>query len=167
MGDNNKQDEVRSLALHIIPAGNAGKTLGHTPDHGTPKSDSRSASTSVDGGEIDVIPHHPLALPTRSPVHFVLGNFLFATFLITLIIFIAFFTLTWFTVLQSARSMNDWVLSNAVGVSLCLHDNEKTSLMITAEIGVDTRSWSSTGSRHRRIIHLMEGCRLRYELHFR
>jgi len=116
-------DEVASLAPHTIPTSRSGKTLGRAPDPGTPKSDSPSARTSVHRDEIDVMPHPP-ALSTRSPVHFVLGNFLFATFLISLIIFIIFFAVTWFTVLQDARLMNDWVHSNVAGVSMCLHDNE-------------------------------------------
>ena len=54
----------------------------------------------------------------RSPVDLVLGNFFLATLLISLIIFIVSFIVTWFTVLRDARSMNGLALSNATGVSL-------------------------------------------------
>ena len=152
--DVNKQDEAVSLALHAIQTSHSWKSLSHTSDR-------------VGGDEIDVILHHPPTLSTRSPVHFVLGNFFFATASISLIIIIIFLGVTWFTVLHDTRSVNDWVLSNVTGVSMRVHYNEQPSLMTAAEVGVDNRPWSSTGPRHKCIIHFMEGCRLQYERHFR
>ena len=90
---------------------------------GNPKSDSRSADTYVDRDEIEVVPL-PSSPSTRPPAHYVLGNFFLATSLISLIIFTIFLTVTWLTVLQDARSMNDRVLSNVTGVSIRLRHNE-------------------------------------------
>jgi len=87
---------------------------------GTPiRSGSWSMDTSINE-EINRVPH-PSAISTQSPVHFVLGNFFFAVFLITLIIFTFFFAVTWFTVFQDAQSITDWILpNNATGVSTCV-----------------------------------------------
>lgn len=102
MDNDNKHDEAVSPAFHPTP---------------TPKSDG-SADTSADEDEINVIPG-PSAFPVQSPVHFVLGNFFFATSLISLTIFTTFLVVTWFTVLRDARSMNHPAFSNATGVSQC------------------------------------------------
>ena len=105
-------------------------------------------------------------IPRPSPVHFVLGNFFLAMLLISLIIFTIFVTVTWFTVLQDTGSMEDWVLSNVTGVSICLHRYERISLTTTAEVGISPRPWSSTGSRYAHVVHFMAGCHLRCKHHF-
>ena len=114
MEDNSEHDEAVSPALHAMPtSSHPGEPIDYTFDPGTPKSNRQSVDTPVNRDEIDETPHsHAL------PVHFVLGNFFIATFSISLIIFLIFFTVTWFAVLQDARSMNDRVLSNVSGVSL-------------------------------------------------
>ena len=84
------------------------------------------------------MPLRPSTTPTRSPVHFVLGNFFFAMFSISLIIF-SFFAVTWLAVLQDVRSMNDRMFSNVTGVRLCLYRNDWTSL--TTVIVVDMDTW--------------------------
>jgi hypothetical protein len=81
------------------------------------KSDELSVDASTEGDEDHT--SSPCTLSIWPPVDFVLGNFFLATFLISLVILIVSFIVTWFTVLRDARSMNDRVLSNATGVSLC------------------------------------------------
>ena len=121
--DNNEHEHgAAPSTLPTTSVNHSGKSSDPTPGPGTPKSDRCSPGASAHQDEI-TIPHPPI-LSARSPVHFVLDNFFFATSLISLTIFIIFFIATWFTVLQDARSMNDRVLSNATGVSLCLYPNE-------------------------------------------
>ena len=89
--------------------------------HGTwfPEPGRLSVGASAEDDETrPMSPSHTLSI--RSPVDFVLGNFFLATFLISLIILIASFIVTWFTVLQDARFVNDRALLNATGVRLCL-----------------------------------------------
>ena len=121
---------------------------------GTPRSSRRSADACVDEDEINAM------LPTPFLVHFVLGNFAFAMFFISLIVFIVFFAVTWLTVLRDARSMVDQVLSNVTGVSLSLCFNGCASLTAVVAVGIDTRPRPSTGSRRIRIIHFVDGRRL-------
>jgi len=119
------------------------------------KSGRRSADACVDEDEINAMPPIPFL------VRFVLGNFAFAMFFISLIVFIVFFAVTWLTVLRDARSMIDQVLSNATGVSLSLCFNRCALLTAIVAIGIDTRPRPSTGSRCIRIIHFVDGRRLR------
>jgi len=128
-----------------------------TPSFRTPMSNNHPADASVDEGEVNTAPH-PSAFSTRSPVQFVLGNFFLAIFLISLIVLLLFSTVTWFTVLQDARSMSD--LSDATGVSLGSCHNEWTLLMAAVEAVIDTRPWPPTGPRCMCIIRFMEGRRL-------
>ena len=58
--------------------------------------------------------------PTPPLVHFFLGKFTLAIFLISLIIFIVVFAVAWLTIFRDARSMSDQVLFNATGVSSLL-----------------------------------------------
>jgi len=78
---------------------------------GIPNFGRGSAEGCADKDEINASP------PTPPLIHFVLGNFFFATFLISLIISIIFFAVTWFTIFHDARLMRDQALSNANGVS--------------------------------------------------
>ena len=120
MGNNGKRNETVFPALRTVSAGRPAKLGDPTPGLETPESDRQPAA---DEGEINTIPR-PSILPTQSPVHIVLGNFFFAMSSISLIIFIIFFVVTWFTVVQDARSTSKWVLSNVTGVSMCLCHNE-------------------------------------------
>ena len=138
MENSNQDDQAVSPAFHTTSAGHSVKPVGHTHRPGTPESDRRPADTPADEDEITQ-PRHS-SLSAQSLVHSVLGNFFFARSLISLIIFIAFFTVTWFTVLQDARSMNDGIFFNTTGVSLCLCRDEWTLLMTVATAGIDTRS---------------------------
>ena len=80
------------------------------------KSGRLPVDTPADEDEDHVIsPSHALSI--RSPIDFVLGNFFLATFLISLIILIVSFIVTWFTVLRDVRSVDDRALSGATGVS--------------------------------------------------
>ena len=99
--------------------------------------------------------------PTPSTVHFVLGKFAFAMSLISLIILIPFFAVAWLTVFRDARSMSDQVLSNATGVSLSPYFNEHALLTVVVVIGINTRTRPSTEPRCIRVIHFMDGPRLR------
>ena len=84
-----------------------------------PKPGLLSVDSSAEGEEAHMVPpSHVLSI--RSPVDIILGNFFLATFLISLIICIVSFIVTWFTVLRDARSINDQTLSNVTGVRLCL-----------------------------------------------
>ena len=155
MGYNDKHGETASPALHTTSTGRSGMLEDPTPSSETSESDRQPAGTLADKSEINAIPR-PSVLSTQSPVHLVLGNFFFATSSISLIVFTIFFAVTWFTVLQDARSMNDWVLSNVTGVSLCLYHDERVSLMTDVAVGVDTRPQPSTGPRCMRTIYFME-----------
>jgi len=99
--------------------------------------------------------------PTPSLIHFVLGNFAFAMLLISLIIFIPFFSVAWLTVFRDAWSMRDQVLSNATGVSLSPYPNERTLLMVVVAVGINTRPRPSAQLRCICVIHIMDGPRLR------
>ena len=113
MGGNNGHDKTTSPPSLATPTSHPGKPI----NPGVPDSD-RSAGTSANEDEINVI-SGPSTPPTRSPAHFVLGNFSLAMALIFLIIFTIFFVVTWFTAVQDARSiMNDRAFINATGVSL-------------------------------------------------
>ena len=122
MDDNNEQAEAVSPAIRPTPVSHSGKpndpALGPASTH---KSDGRFADES--DREIDVIPRSS-TLPTQSPLYFLLGNFFFAMSLISLILSAIFFAVAWFTVVRDARSMNDRMLSNATGVSLCSCHNK-------------------------------------------
>ena len=163
MDSNGKRDETMPPALRTTSVGRSGKLGDPTPYHRTPQSDGRPASTFVNEGEI--IPH-PSILSTRSAIHLVLDNFFFAMSLMSLAVFTCFFAVTWFTVLQDAQSMNDWVLSNVTGVSLCLYHNGRTLLMTVVAVGVDIRPQPSTRPRCVRAIHFMEGRHLWCGNHF-
>ena len=145
--------EVLSPTLQIGPSKRPGDPISLRPA-GTLKSGRRSADACVDEDEINAMP------PTPFLVHFVLGNFAFAMFFISLIVFIVFFAVTWLTVLRDARSMVDQVLSNVTGVSLSLCFNRCASLTAVVAVGIDTRPRPSTGSRCIRIIHFVDGRRL-------
>ena len=119
MGDDSKHDEAAS-PLHATSTGHSESLEDPIPSNGTPKSDSQSVNTFADSDEPNMIPY-PSIHSTQSPVNFALGNFFFAMSWISLIVFTAFSAVTWFTVLQDARSMTDWVLPNATGVSLYLY----------------------------------------------
>jgi len=56
--------------------------------------------------------------PAPSLIHSALGNLAFAMSLISLVIFIICFAMTWLTVLRDARLIKDQVLPNVTGVSL-------------------------------------------------
>jgi len=120
------------------------------PGHSIPLS---PADACADEDEVNAM------LPTTSFIHSVLGNFAFAVFLISLAIFIVFFTATWLTVLQDARSMRDQVLSNMTGVSLPLCFNGCVCVLLTAAaLGINTRPYHPTRSRCICVVHFMEGC---------
>ena len=99
--------------------------------------------------------------PTPSLVYFVLGNFALAMLLISLIILIPSFAVAWLTVFRDARSMSDQVLSNATGVSLSPYFNEHPLLTVVVTIGINTWPRSSAEPRCIRVIHFMDGPRLR------
>jgi hypothetical protein len=127
--------------IPALPAGHSrkpGDPISLSPAE-TLKSSRGSADACVDEDEIDAMS------PTPSLVHFVLGNFAFAMTLISLIVFIAFFAVTWLTVLRDARSMRDQVLSNAAGVSLSFCFNGCALLTVVVAVGINTRPWPSTG----------------------
>lgn len=120
----NRDDEAASCVPTTPTSHLEDPTLGP----GTPKPDTWSAGASPDElRDIDVLPR-PSTTPTRSPVHFVLGNFFFAMFSISLIIFFFFFAITWLTALQDVPSINDQMFSNMSGVSLYLYHNDWTPL---------------------------------------
>ena len=121
------EDLVSTPAVHIsicaevlsstLPTGHSIKSsdpISLSPA-GTSKSGRGYAGARVDEDKINAMPD-----TTPSLIHFVLGNFVLAMFLISLIILIVSFALTWFTVLRDARLMRDQVLSNATGVSISL-----------------------------------------------
>ena len=126
MDDDSKHGEAAS-PLHTTSTGHCDNPGDPIPGDGTPKSDSQSANTFADNDELSMIPY-PSVHSTRSPINFALDNFFFAMSLISLIVFTTFSAVTWFTVLQDARSMNDRVFPNATGVSLCLYQNERALL---------------------------------------
>ena len=107
---------------------------------GTLKPSKEPADACADEGEINVAP------PIPSLVHFALGSFAFAMFLISLITFVVFFAVTWLTVIRDARLMKDQVLSNATGVSLSFYFCGCASLTFVVTIGIDTRPPPSTRS---------------------
>lgn len=159
MDDDSKHDEAAS-PLHTTSTDHSENLGDPIPGNGTPKSDSQSANTFADNDKPNVIPY-PSIHSTQSPVNFALDNFFFAMSLISLIVFTTFSAMTWFTVLQDTRSMTDRVLLNATGVSLCLYQNERALPTIIVAIGIDTRSHLPTGPGRMRVIHFMEGRRLR------
>ena len=162
MDNNDKLDGAVSPAFHTTPTSPSWKPSHHAPNSGAPNSGS-SLDTSANEDDIDVI-FPPSTLSTQSPAHFVLSNFFFAMSLISLILFIIFSTVTWFTVLRDARSMSDQLLSNATGVSLRLY-HMRMVLTTVATVGIDTRPQRSTVSGCMRVIHLMESPRLRRGYH--
>ena len=104
------EDLVSTPAAHVdicaevpSPALSTGDPISYSPA-GIPKSSRGSVDARVNEDGIYAIP------PTPSLVHFVLGNFALAMFLISLIISIVFFAVTWLTVLRDPRSMNDQAL---------------------------------------------------------
>ena len=121
MNKNDKRDEtVSPQVFRTISTSHLGEPSDSTqPGPGTPKSDSLSADTSVDKHEINMIPRPSTPVPSQSPAHPVLGNFLLAISSISLAIFTIFFGVAWFTVVQDARSMGDRIFSNVTGVSPC------------------------------------------------
>ena len=133
------EDLISTPAAHIgicigvlSPALSTGDPISPSPA-GTLKSSKGSVDACVDEGGINPM------YPTPSLVHFVLGNFAFATFLISLIISIVFFAVTWLTVLRDAQSMKDQVLSDATGVSLSPCLNECPLLTVVVAVGINTR----------------------------
>ena len=64
--------------------------------------------------------------PTQSLIHFVLGNFFFAMFSISLTLSIIFFAATWFTVLRNGRLMKDQAHPDPNAVSLHIHVYQHT-----------------------------------------
>ena len=100
---------------------------------GTLKSSRGSADACAGEDEISAVP------PNHSFAHFVLGNFALAMFLISLIIFIVFFAVTWFTVIRDARLMKNQLLSNTTGVSLSFYFYECALLTVVVAIAIDTR----------------------------
>ena len=102
------------------PTGYSGKPSDPALCPGTPKSKSQPLDVSSDEEEIGMIPH-PSASSTQRFAHFVLHNFFIATPLIFLIIFVPFFAVAWFTVLQDAQSMSVQTPSNPTGVSARLN----------------------------------------------
>jgi len=158
---NNKHGEP--IPPTITLTSHSGNPSDPTFSHETTTTGRRPTGAFTNGDEIDTAPH-PSILSAQSPVHFLLGNF-FAMPLISLIIFIIFITVTWFTVLQDARSVNDRILSNATGEPVFTPSSERASLITFAELGVDTRSWPSTGSRYKRIVRFLESRHLRCERH--
>jgi len=112
------------------------------------------ADACVDEDEANIL------LPTPSLIHSVLGNFAFAVFLISLAILVVFFTATWLTVLQDARSMRDQVLSKVTGVSLPLCFNGCVLLTAAVALGINTRPHHTTGSRCICVVHFVEGRRM-------
>jgi len=109
------EDLVSTPAAHI---GICAEVLSPTLSTGNPISHSPagrgSAGACVDEDEINAMS------PAPSLIHFVLGNFVFAMFLISLIVFVVSFAVAWLTVLPDARSMRNQVLSSATGVSISL-----------------------------------------------
>ena len=99
--------------------------------------------------------------PTPSLVHFVLGNFAFAMFLISLTIFIVFFAVAWLTILRDARSIGDQVLSNATGVSISLLQRVCFTNGHRRAAGINARPRPPTGPRCIRVIHFVDGPYLR------
>ena len=162
MGDDSKHDEAVFPTIHSTTStGPSEKPSDPSPGPETPKSDCQPTHTFADEDEINTVAH-PSIHSTQSPVHFVLGHFFFAMSLISLIVFATFSAVTWFTVLQDARSMSYRVLPNATGVSLCIYHNEWTLLTIAAAIGINTRPYPTVGPGCMRAIHFMEGRRLRW-----
>jgi len=144
----------------VSPIGHAtsivySRNHGHlAPGLGTPKSDCQSVGTSANDA-IDIAPR-PSALNIQSSIRFVLGNFFIAMLLISLIIFVIFFAVTWF-ILRDVRSLNLQVFSNSTGVSpFQLHHGERTPLMTVVVIVIDPRRRPSAGSRGVRFIHFVE-----------
>jgi hypothetical protein len=131
-------DEGVSPALDTTSTNDSRKPSDPALSAGILKSSGRSVDTSAEEDKGRMI-SPSRALPAQSPVDFVLGNFFLATFLISLTISIVVLIVTWFTVLRDARSMNDRVLSNATGVSLCLYHSWWTLLTVVAAVGSDTR----------------------------
>jgi len=74
-----------------------------------------SAGAHSNEDEVDSLPHTPFL------VHFVLGNFFLAMFLVSLTIFTLLLNMTWFTVLRDARLMRDQAFSNTARVSYHLY----------------------------------------------
>ena len=147
MDHDSRHDETVSPTLRTTPTNHSGKPDDHIVGPGTPKSNSRSVDTSADEDDrkINMTPRSS-ALSTRSPVHFVLGNFFFAMFLISLVISVIFFAVAWFTVLRDAWSMDHPVPYNGTGVSQSLYHSGWTLLMTVVNVaaGVDTRPQPST-----------------------
>ena len=159
--DNNKLGAVTPPTLHITSLRRSRKRcVDSTPGLGTPKSDDQPVDTFAGAEDATDATLRPPTLYTRCSIHFVLGNFFVAIPLISLIIFVIFFAVTWF-VLWDARSLNLRVFSNSTGVSLCLYHDERTSLMAFVVIVVNTRRQPSTGSRGICIIYFMECPHLR------
>jgi len=126
---------------------------------GTFKSSGGSAGARVNEDEINAMPG-----PTPSLVHFVLGNFILAMFLISLIIFIVFFAVTWLTVLRDARLMKDQVLSNATGVSISLLQR-CALLTVIVVVGISARPHPPTKPRYIFVVHFMDSPCLRSAHH--
>jgi len=97
------------------------------------KSSRRSAGACAGQSEINVVSRIPFL------VNFILGNFAFAMFLISLVTSIVFFAVAWFTVIRDARLMRDQILSNATGVSLFFYLYRCALLTLVVAIGIDIR----------------------------
>jgi len=146
--------EVSSPAL---PAGHSSQPGNHVSPSPAGTFEFSRGSAGV-GDEIDAMP------PTPSLIHFVLGNFAFAMFLIFLLIFIVFFVVTWLTVLRDARLVRDQVHSNVTGVSIsCFNGCALLTVVVTVDI--NNRPRPPTGPQCIRVIQFMDGPRLRSAHH--
>ena len=168
MDENDKHDKTVSPQVFLTTSTSRLGKPSNTAQPGlkSPNSSSLSVDTSVDEDEINTIPRPSTPVPGRSPVHFVLGNFLLAISSISFTIFTIFFTVIWFTVLQDARSVSHRDFSNVTGVSPCSYRNNLAFLMTVVVAGVDTRSQPPTGPRYMCIIHFVGGRHLRCVRHF-
>lgn len=133
--DHGYNHNAMSPVPRMTSIGHLEKPMAGDHSLGTPiKSGNRSVDGTSVEEEINGI-SRPSTISTQSPIHFVLGNFVFAVLSITLIIFTFFFAVTWFTVFRDARSTTDRILSNsATGVSTCLDHIEQSI--------IDDRCWS-------------------------
>ena len=118
---NNEHGDAMSPTFRTTSIGDSGEYHNPSLGHGIPNSGGYSVDNSANAEDGNDMTPHPSTVYTQSPIHFVLTNFFIAMFLISLVIFVIFFAVTWL-ILRDARMVDLRMFSNSTGpgVSLCL-----------------------------------------------
>jgi len=84
-------------------------------------------------------------------------------FLISLVLFIGFFALSWVVVVRNTQSVGDRMLSeNATGVGFVNASTGQTLLIAGALVAASVRTWLPTGLRSAHIIGIVDARHVRW-----